>query len=60
MAISAIALGTALDTALALGNTVKTREFLAVFDSLQPGELTPLLKAQQARRAVQVVHFLEP
>ena len=44
-----LALGTALDTALALGNVVKAREFLATLDSLRPGELTPLLKAQQAR-----------
>ena len=44
-----LALGTALDTAQALGNMVKAREFLATLDSLRPGELTPLLKAQQAR-----------
>ena len=44
-----LAMGAALETSLALGDTVKAREFLAIFDSLQPGELTPLLKAQQAR-----------
>jgi len=43
------AVGAALEAALALGDTVKAREFLATLDSLRPGELTPLLKAQQAR-----------
>jgi hypothetical protein len=44
-----LALGAALETALALGDTVKAREFLSILDSLRPGERTPLLKAQQAR-----------
>jgi tetratricopeptide (TPR) repeat protein len=44
-----LALGAALETALALGDTVKARQFLSILDSLRPGELTPLLKAQQAR-----------
>jgi tetratricopeptide (TPR) repeat protein len=39
----------ALEAALALGDTAKARELLSSIDPLRPGELTPLLKAQQAR-----------
>jgi hypothetical protein len=39
----------ALEAAFALHDLGKVRELLAIVDSLRPGQLTPLLKAQQAR-----------
>jgi class 3 adenylate cyclase len=39
----------ALEAALALQDTGKARELLTIVDALRPGQLTPLLRAQQAR-----------
>jgi tetratricopeptide (TPR) repeat protein len=39
----------ALEAAFALQDLGKARELLAIIDGLRPGQLTPLLKAQQAR-----------
>ncbi len=39
----------ALEAAFALRDLEKARELLAIVDGLRPGQLTPLLRAQQAR-----------
>ena len=39
----------ALEAAFVLDDKGKVRELLAIVDGLRPGQLTPLLKAQQAR-----------
>jgi tetratricopeptide (TPR) repeat protein len=44
-----VSLAEALDAALALGDTGKAAQLLAELEPLRPGELTPLLRAQQAR-----------
>ena len=42
-------LAEALEAALALGDTAKAEELLALAEGLHPGEVTPLLAAQRAR-----------